>query len=850
MAQYFNLTLDTTAPSNGVLSGLNSYYNGNATVTISADGAAFMKVWTNQTATGTTSDTQIPSSWEPYATSKEVSFTGQGTQYVHAMFMDNVGNIGIVVNSAATTYDTVAPVISDVIINNGDGFTRTTSATVIVDFSDATAGVETITLSGDIATAEATTYSVSAEERSSGSKTFTVTLQSPDGTKTVTATATDFAGNTSTAVSDTIVLDTTAATITPVLREANDSANLPSFVNYDDYGVRINTQDTDITHYKVWEGDTEPSDWTAISNATEVANVGYFVGDQELSTGDGLKTIHVKVQDIAGNVTEGTALTVTLDTTAPSVTLSATPTVISAETGFNSSVFTLTATDTNSAQGMTYQIKLGSTVIKQGTYDGNDITITESEMVEISAGQGVKSFTAEVTDVAGNTGISGTQTVTVDLTAPTGSISADALYASQSINVTVAGSDTGGATLDYMKVWLDSSEPSTWEAFSAGSYAFTNVAEGQHTAHIKLKDSVDNASSQIDSSTFIVDVTAPTGTISGPQYTNTASITLTITKFDGDNSIVRSDVEKMKVWEHGTTEPSTWEDYAASKSLTLTNVDGAYVVDMKLKDAAGNESALIQSGTINLDQDEPQGTIVLFNGSDNAQIAARVNTTGFYIHIAPTDATAPTPVEYQVYGDFAEADDVNWTEYEPDTGVQYKSIAGTLNTPDGTKTIYVKFRDAAGNTSAPASASVILDQSIPVIDVANPDYNIVSKQHTLRLNPSTGAEITGKYNDVATFTWSANEDLQAFKVCVNTVGQTAAEAVAIGITNGSQNMSASGGTATDPAAVADADITSVIMGADFAAVEAVNNTDGAYEIIVYGQDLSGNWSAVHVLNNN
>jgi len=47
MAQFFNLTLDTTAPSSGVLSGLSNYYNSNASVTISANGASFMKVWTN-----------------------------------------------------------------------------------------------------------------------------------------------------------------------------------------------------------------------------------------------------------------------------------------------------------------------------------------------------------------------------------------------------------------------------------------------------------------------------------------------------------------------------------------------------------------------------------------------------------------------------------------------------------------------------------------------------------------------------------------------------------------------------------------------------------------------------------
>jgi hypothetical protein len=46
---------------------------------------------------------------------------------------------------------------------------------------------------------------------------------------------------------------------------------------------------------------------------------------------------------------------------------------------------------------------------------------------------------------------------------------------------------------------------------------------------------------------------------------------------------------------------------------------------------------------------------------------------------------------------------------------------------------------------------------------------------------------------------------------------------------------------------ANTDITSVIFGADFAATDAVNDTDGAYEIIVYGKDEAGTWSAVHVL---
>jgi hypothetical protein len=241
MAQFFSLTLDTTAPSGGVLSGLNSYYNSNATVTIAASGAAFMKVWTNQNAAGTTSDSTFPSSWEPYDTSKTVSFSGQGTQYVHAQFMDEVGNISAIVDSAALVYDTVAPSVDAVSINSGDGFTRVVENTVRVTFSDVTSGVQYVTLSGDIANAEKIDYSLTDADRTAGYKDFTINLQGADGTKTVSATVTDFAGNTSSAGSDTIVLDTTAAEITPVLRLDDDSANLPAFVNFDEYGVRINT---------------------------------------------------------------------------------------------------------------------------------------------------------------------------------------------------------------------------------------------------------------------------------------------------------------------------------------------------------------------------------------------------------------------------------------------------------------------------------------------------------------------------------------------------------------------------------------------------------------------------------
>ena len=119
MAQFFNLTLDTTAPSGGVLSGLQAYYNSDVTVTIAAANASFMKVWATTSATGSTNDTNYPTSWEVYGTSKTLTLSNSNTYYIHAQFMDEVGNISSIVDSNSFIYDTIAPSISAVSINNG-----------------------------------------------------------------------------------------------------------------------------------------------------------------------------------------------------------------------------------------------------------------------------------------------------------------------------------------------------------------------------------------------------------------------------------------------------------------------------------------------------------------------------------------------------------------------------------------------------------------------------------------------------------------------------------------------------------------------------------------------------------
>ena len=295
----------------------------------------------------------------------------------------------------------------------------------------------------------------------------------------------------------------------------------------------------------------------------------------------------------------------------------------------------------------------------------------------------------------------------------------------------------------------------------------------------------------------------------------------------------------MKVWEDGTTEPA-WEAVAASKSLTLTSTDGAKVINLKLKDNAGNESGIVATKTVYLDQSEPAPSLILRKADDSADLPAKVNTLGFAIRLASTDPDYASPARYHFSSDIAGDSLPEDGTLTYGSGVQYQLFTGLeLAKVEGLHTITVTLTDSAGNVGT-ASASVRYDETPPEITVNAPDYNRISKQHTLRKN-SDASDISGKYNDMITFTWSASEFLSEYKVCVNEAGQTAADAIAIGTAGSSQNMS---GTNIE----GQVSVTSVIMGADFAATGAVNDVDGTYEIIVYGKDESGTWSAVHAIN--
>ena len=111
MASYFNLTLDTTAPSGGSITLASLTNTRTITATISATGATQMKIY-GDVGTGSTATAEASASWETYAESKSIQLTsGDGAKTVKIKFRDSVGNESAEA-SATVSLDTTAAVVT------------------------------------------------------------------------------------------------------------------------------------------------------------------------------------------------------------------------------------------------------------------------------------------------------------------------------------------------------------------------------------------------------------------------------------------------------------------------------------------------------------------------------------------------------------------------------------------------------------------------------------------------------------------------------------------------------------------------------------------------------------------
>ena len=216
-----------------------------------------------------------------------------------------------------------------------------------------------------------------------------------------------------------LVLDTTAPANPTISLEGGAQYASQQLIN-----ATISTSDTPTTNYQmiVW-GDVDIS-YDANVQATEGASswIAYSTSKQlKLSSGDGSKTIYIKIRDDVYNVSAQASDSIVLDMTVPTVTITG-PDVnkISKIAGKNTASFSFTC-DSNYAE---YKVKVVAssgathdtgTVIGTvngsinmsgtGTFNGStpiECQIKGTDLELASSGDGAKTIKCFVRDSAGN----------------------------------------------------------------------------------------------------------------------------------------------------------------------------------------------------------------------------------------------------------------------------------------------------------------------------------------------------------------------------------------------------------------------------------------------------------------
>jgi hypothetical protein len=305
---------------------------------------------------------------------------------------------------------------------------------------------------------------------------------------------------------------------------------------------------------------------------------------------------------------------------------------------------------------------------------------------------GDKTIFVKFKDAAGNESPVITASVTLDRTAPQNCkviIDNDAKYNNNPLKSAVLEIDADDATSMMVSNRADFLG-ATWIDYTSGiNNWLLDGLDGEKTVYAKFKDAAGNIS-EIVKDQIIVDKSAPSGLSlkvnDGSEWTNNKDkkVTLIITATGASEMIIKQ-------------VNAQWEPYRQQKEFILEGEDGPKTVFVRFRDEAGNVSQPI-SANIKLDRTAPTNPRIMI---DNGAEFTIDKTKKVNLRILASDAS------FMMIGNDPQFTNSNW---EPYAGAK---PVWTLDGEDGEKTVFIKFKDAAGNISEIASDKIKLDRLPP-----------------------------------------------------------------------------------------------------------------------------------------
>ncbi len=323
------------------------------------------------------------------------------------------------------------------------------------------------------------------------------------------------------------------------------------------------------------------------------------------------------------------------------------------------------------------------------------------------------------------------------------------------ITASVSDNSTGGSTVQAARYYIDSlaSAPVTMAGSFGATTASVNGAitvaqmaaltSGQHTIYVQGQDALNNWG-PANSVLLTIDKTGPTTSmVLTPSLLN-ASATVSLQVNGDDTASGGSNVIAAEYTVDGGAAISmgapnqTGPAAAFSVTFAAPTTPGAHTIQARTQDALGNWSAL-QSATLTVDTTAPGTTNVVAspNPNNGAQSSPSATLNSPAIRV---DATFIDPVSAGVQSAIAAAEgfiDININAPPANgTGFAFQANDGLFNSPseagyglaplstisllsNGTHTLYVHAKDAAGNWGPYATGQLIIDRAAPVLTAAS-----------------------------------------------------------------------------------------------------------------------------------
>ncbi len=275
----------------------------------------------------------------------------------------------------------------------------------------------------------------------------------------------------------------------------------------------------------------------------------------------------------------------------------------------------------------------------------------------------------------------------------TGSVSINGEnYYTTTQNVTLSLVVSDPSLVDQVMISNDASfTGASWVPFSDTKSWWLASGDGTKTVYVKFKDKAGNVTGTY-SDTILLATVSITGSVSinsGANYTTTRQVTLSLSATD---ALPSTSIAYVIISNDPLFTGSSWVPYATQKAWWLAAGDGNKTVYVKFKDTSGNISGVYSDGII-LDSVAPTGSVLINNGisaTSNRQVILSLPTT---------DPSAGSGVAYVIISNDASFAGASWIPYA-------SSKTWWLTDGIGTKAVYIRYKDKAGNTSVVYSDTI------------------------------------------------------------------------------------------------------------------------------------------------